>query len=172
VYHSSVKISVEAIRRTIGTRPLVWQRAFLAAAVVWAIVLLLAPMAASRHDQGAALLTLGYAAYAIGHLVCHQIDARSFHLGAIALPVCARCTGIYAGAALTALAGVRLPPLAPAADPARTALFRRVLLLAVLPTAATVVFEWTMGVTPSNVVRAGAGAPIGAAVAWIIREVN
>jgi uncharacterized membrane protein len=37
---------------------------------------------------------------AIGYAVCHRIDLRSFHLGARALPLCARCTGIYLGAVL------------------------------------------------------------------------
>ncbi len=35
---------------------------------------------------------------AIGYAVCHQIDARSFHLGDRALPLCARCSGMYFGA--------------------------------------------------------------------------
>jgi uncharacterized membrane protein len=43
---------------------------------------------------------------AIGYAVCHRIDLRSFHLGTRALPLCARCTGIYLGAVL-ALAGYR-----------------------------------------------------------------
>jgi uncharacterized membrane protein len=42
---------------------------------------------------------------AIGYAVCHRIDLRSFHLGARALPLCARCTGMYLGA-LTALVGL------------------------------------------------------------------
>ncbi len=29
--------------------------------------------------------------------ICHQMDSRSFHLAGHALPVCARCTGIYGG---------------------------------------------------------------------------
>ena len=33
-------------------------------------------------------------------LVCHQLPARSFHLWMPSLPVCARCTGIYLGAAI------------------------------------------------------------------------
>jgi len=37
---------------------------------------------------------------AIGYAVCHRIDVRSFHLGARAIPLCARCTGMYAGAML------------------------------------------------------------------------
>jgi uncharacterized membrane protein len=37
---------------------------------------------------------------AVGYAVCHRIDARSFHLGDRALPLCARCTGLYLGAVL------------------------------------------------------------------------
>jgi uncharacterized membrane protein len=37
---------------------------------------------------------------AIGYAVCHQIDARSFHLGNRRVPLCARCTGMYLGAML------------------------------------------------------------------------
>lgn len=42
---------------------------------------------------------------AIGYAVCHRIDVRSFHLGTRALPLCARCTGMYLGA-LAALGGL------------------------------------------------------------------
>jgi uncharacterized membrane protein len=34
---------------------------------------------------------------AIGYAVCHRIDLRSFHLGDRALPLCARCSGMYLG---------------------------------------------------------------------------
>ena len=37
---------------------------------------------------------------AIGYAVCHRIDVRSFHIGTTALPLCARCTGMYLGALL------------------------------------------------------------------------
>lgn len=37
---------------------------------------------------------------AIGYAVCHRIDVRSFHVGVRALPLCARCTGMYLGALL------------------------------------------------------------------------
>jgi uncharacterized membrane protein len=175
VYHSSVETFFAAACRT-GTWRLVWPRAFLVASVAWVIVLPLAPLAASQPHESAALFSFAYGAYAIGSIICHQIGARSFHLGSAALPVCARCTGIYIGAAVTAVAGACFrprPPLRPADGEAlRTALFRRVLLLAVLPTAATLAYEWTTGIMPPNVVRALAGAPIGAAVAWIIGEVN
>lgn len=35
---------------------------------------------------------------AIGYAVCHRIDLRSFHIGDIQLPLCARCSGMYLGA--------------------------------------------------------------------------
>ncbi|MEW6568047.1 MAG: DUF2085 domain-containing protein [Chloroflexota bacterium] len=38
---------------------------------------------------------------AIAYAVCHRIDLRSFHLGDRALPLCARCTGMYCGALLS-----------------------------------------------------------------------
>jgi uncharacterized membrane protein len=35
---------------------------------------------------------------AIGYAVCHRIPERSFHIGERALPLCARCSGMYLGA--------------------------------------------------------------------------
>ena len=35
---------------------------------------------------------------AVGYAVCHRIEARSFHIGDRALPLCARCSGQYLGA--------------------------------------------------------------------------
>lgn len=35
---------------------------------------------------------------AIGYAVCHRISERSFHIGELQLPLCARCTGMYLGA--------------------------------------------------------------------------
>src|SRR5512141_3146330 len=37
---------------------------------------------------------------AIGYAICHRIDSHSLHIGGRALPLCARCTGIYLGALL------------------------------------------------------------------------
>jgi hypothetical protein len=41
-------------------------------------------------------------------------------------------------------------------------------VLAALPTAATLLFEWTTHVTPPNEVRAAAGLVLGGAVAWLV----
>ncbi len=35
---------------------------------------------------------------AIGYAVCHRISERSFQIGSIQLPLCARCSGMYLGA--------------------------------------------------------------------------
>jgi hypothetical protein len=43
-----------------------------------------------------------------------------------------------------------------------------VFTLAAIPTAATLVFEWTTGIMPPNWVRAMAGLAIGGAGAWLV----
>lgn len=35
---------------------------------------------------------------AIGYAVCHRIDLRSFFIGELQMPLCARCSGMYLGA--------------------------------------------------------------------------
>jgi len=42
------------------------------------------------------------------------------------------------------------------------------LIVAALPTLATLAYEWSTSATPPNVVRTIAGFPLGAAVAWVI----
>ena len=143
------------------------RRAFVAAAAAWAAIIFIAPLAAHRPES--AVVWLAWAAYSLGHVVCHQLTERSFALLATPLPVCARCTGIYTGAAAAAL-------LVPAFDePRRRAIFSAVSLVmiaAAIPTAATLIYEWTLHDTPGTWVRAASGLPLGAAIAWIIREVN
>jgi hypothetical protein len=150
------------------------RRVFLTGSVAWAAIIPLAAFAASRPD--ATSLVYGFAAFAytIGHLICHQLPERSFHLSGAALPVCARCSGIYAGAALAALlraarVGGQAHAMPPSVGHGRA---RVVLLAAFAPTAATLVFEWTTGVMPANWIRALAGLPLGMVVAWAIGMVN
>jgi uncharacterized membrane protein len=157
------------------------RRAFLIGSVTWAVCIPLTALAASRPDAASLVYGLAVAAYSIGHLICHQLPARSFHLWGASLPVCARCTGIYVGAsfAAVALTVVRLGLSAEAHGAKAVGLMssghahpRIVLLLAFVPTAATLVFEWTTGVTPANWIRALAGIPLGVAVAWAVGMVN
>jgi uncharacterized membrane protein len=103
--------------------------------------------------------------YSVGSLVCHQLPERSFHLGGFQLPVCARCVGIYSGAAIGALGAsvIRL-----AAIPRRA---RQIMGLAALPTAITVVLE-SAGLWPTtNIVRAAAGFPLGLVAALVVTSV-
>lgn len=39
-------------------------------------------------------------AHLIGYTICHQIPERSFSMGGVHLPLCARCTGTYLGIAI------------------------------------------------------------------------
>ena len=147
--------------------------AFVALAVVWALMLPAAPFAASRSlsTSSSASSTLALVVYRIGRLICHQRPERSFHLFGAQLPVCARCTGIYAGAALTAVVAwwSTLPARRQTnlGDPTGVAA-RRVLLTATAPIAATLIYEWMTGKTPGHWTRAASGVPLGVAVAWIV----
>jgi uncharacterized membrane protein len=137
-----------------------------AAALTWAIALPLAAFAASRSEAPAPVYAFALVVYGLARVVCHQLPERSFHLWSAPMPVCARCTGIYAGAALAALAG-----------PARwiggtTERVRTALALAAAPTAATFVFEWATGRMPPGWVRALTGALLGAVVARVVLSVS
>jgi uncharacterized membrane protein len=136
------------------------------ASFAWAAAIPTAAVAAAQQAPGAFTYGFAFIVYAAGSLVCHQLPERSFHLLTRQFPVCARCTGIYAGAAIGSLAA-----LAPFGMPTRglTARTERaVAFCACVPTAATLVFEWATGVTPSNVVRAMAGIALGAPIAWLV----
>jgi hypothetical protein len=162
------------------------RRAFLISSVAWAACLPLTAFAASRPDAASLVYGLAVAAYSVGHLICHQLPARSFHLWGAAMPVCARCSGIYFGAAIAALLRASrfggqaqdrgllsgLSAEAPRAKADGHARARIVLMAALVPTAGTLVFEWTTGVTPANWIRALAGVPLGVAVAWAVGMVN
>ena len=130
-------------------------RLIAAAAALWAGVL---PAAAfGVHAGGFPWAWLVPIVYGAGHFVCHQRPERSFSWGAAAWPVCARCAGIYAGAAIGALAGCVVS--ANLADsPARV---RIALALAAAPACATLLYEWSTGDVPSNAVRAATGIVAG-----------
>lgn len=147
-------------------------RLLAAAAALWALLLPAAAYAASGPHGSGASRTFALAIYTFGSAICHQRVERSFHLFGVPLAVCARCTGIYVGAALTAamFVGAELVS-APCRAEARSAPARHarvMLLLGVLPTVLTLVYEWTTGIMPSNIIRAAAGVVLGAAVALVV----
>jgi uncharacterized membrane protein len=124
-----------------------------ALALAWTALLVAAPLLPTV----AAALT-----YAFCAALCHQLADRSFHLGAWQLPVCARCLGIYAGFAASALAVVVVRG-GGAPRVARGGTARLVVAAGCLPTMVTVAAEWA-GWPASNLVRFAAGVPLGAAV--------
>src|SRR5689334_15073664 len=75
------------------------RRAFLVLSTLWLAALPLAALAAGHPGAPPAAYGFAFGVYSIGRVVCHQLPVRSFHLLGMRLPVCARCTGIYFGAA-------------------------------------------------------------------------
>ena len=98
--------------------------------------------------------------YAAGAQVCHQRPDRSFHTADTPWPVCGRCSGLYLAAPVGVVLGRsrRLRPRGSA---------RAWLAAAALPTAVTLGLEW-WGLPLTNVARALAALPLGAAVAAIL----
>ena len=98
-------------------------------------------------------------------VICHQRAERSFFIAGTQLPVCARCTGLYAGAALA------VPLVFLMASPVSARRARTMLGMAALPTAITWTLEVT-GVAPfSNTARFIAALPLGCAAAWLVFSV-
>jgi uncharacterized membrane protein len=124
-------------------------------AVVWVALLILTPTLP---------VPIAGIVYALGSRICHQRPERSFHLFAVQLPVCARCAGIYAGAAIGSLLTL--------SGPIRERLFpcspRMVLVAGALPTCITLVSEWSGAWAGGNEVRAAAGVWLGLAVAVVV----
>lgn len=89
-------------------------------------MILLAPAARGNGWSGLSLVL-----YQAFRPLCHQVVERSFHLEGFPLAVCARCTGLYAGA----LAGLLIYPVARAIT-RQDAPRREWLILAALPTGA------------------------------------
>jgi len=146
------------------------RRSFVAVSAAWAVAIPLAAAASAASAPAAVFYLFALAVYAIGGAVCHQLADRSFFLWGRQLPVCARCTGIYAAAAVTAvvLALLRARRLAPPRWIATVTARRRAGVAALSLNALTLVYEWTSGVAPSNATRASAGLALGTVVAALI----
>ena len=139
--------------------------ACLSVSLLWLAAILAAPHALEAAPGAPGRLGAGVI-YLAGRVVCHQRPERSFVAAGHPLPVCARCTGIYAAAPLACLLALALPGgrarrlWAWAATP-------RGVLVAVLPTAVSVVVEWITGWTDPGL-RAATGAVLGFAGAGLV----
>lgn len=137
----------------------------LAGSLLWLAAILAAPHALHAAPRDPARLAAG-AVYLAGRVVCHQRPERSFVSAGHPLPVCARCTGVYAGAPLACLFAL----LAPAGRLRRGWAWtgtRRGVLIAALPAAVSVLVEWITGWTDPGV-RAATGAVLGFAGAGLV----
>jgi uncharacterized membrane protein len=134
-----------------------------ALAVTWLLLITAAPVL---------WVPLAGMVYLAGALICHQLAERSFHLHGAQLPVCARCFGLYLGAAAGSIAGavaISGHVLERVVLPGRS---RRaawvVTAVAAAPTAITFVLEWGLGWPFSNATRAMAAVPLGFTVALVV----
>lgn len=135
-------------------------RALVIAALAWVAAITLAPLAIASSRTGLSLAAAGM--YAAGARVCHQRPDRCFRIGGVPMPVCARCTGLYSGAAAAAPMAFFLA----SALSSRRA--RRIAAVTALPTLLTWGIEVAGLGHPSNTVRAIAALPLGFAAAWLV----
>jgi uncharacterized membrane protein len=133
-------------------------KALALAAVVWPLVLGGA-VVARAHDAAPAFVT---AVYVATSRICHQKPERSFHSEGVKWPVCGRCSGLYIGGAAGALAWLVMRRRRPGSR------LLAWLAVAAVPTALTVVLEWTGLAGVGNTARALAGVPLGAMIALVI----
>lgn len=133
-------------------------RTLTAAAILWVAAILLAPIAIASKQVPLSLGAAGV--YAAGARVCHQRSERCFSIQGRPMPVCARCSGLYAGAAI---AGPLALLLAAGLSTRRA---RLMVAVAALPTAITWGIEVAGLAHPSNRLRAIAALSLGFAVAW------
>jgi hypothetical protein len=141
------------------------------AASAWALLLAVSPWVMVRAHPGGlasravALVYLGCAT------ICHQHPDRSFHVWGVQMPVCARCFGLYSGAAFGSLAGavaVLRRRRASAAAARGVDRWRRRLVAASVPTVASVGFEFTGLWLQGPLLRAIAALPLGLVFAWFV----
>ena len=147
--------------------------ALTSAGILWFFALLIAPFAIDSSNPAAAR---GAACvYVTGSFVCHQRPERSFHLAGRQMPVCARCAGLYAAAAVASAFAFGFGVTSSAAigfgDPSRDVSARRarrIAFIAALPTIVTWLVEYLGSVHVSNTTRFVAALPLGFAVAWLV----
>ena len=102
---------------------------------------------------------LAASVYALGSFICHQRPDRSFAIAATQLPVCGRCLGIYAGAAVGAMVARWLGPVRYP---------RRWIAGAVAPAVLSLFGEWSGVVHPTNAGRGVTGLIAGGVIAAVV----
>jgi uncharacterized membrane protein len=72
--------------------PALTYRLFLVGTLIWSAAIAAAPIVFLMTDPGSSSGSLLYSFFGS---VCHQVSARSFHIGGEPFAVCERCTSIY-----------------------------------------------------------------------------
>jgi uncharacterized membrane protein len=140
--------------------------------VAWATWLIVLPRCLDAQRLPPRLASVAAWTYWVSGWVCHQDPVRTFAVGVWPLPVCARCTGLYVGAAIGAVVG--LLSAWPAAPPGRLArsgtlrVVRVTLIVSALPTGVLWALEWLGHVPVTNLLRWLGALPLGAAISWLI----
>jgi uncharacterized membrane protein len=97
-----------------------------------------------------------------GGFICHQRPERSFIVNGNQMAVCARCAGLYAGAALA------VPLALLIASPLASHRARRLVVVAALPTAVTWTLEFAGLAHFSNLARFIGALPLGFVASWLV----
>ena len=144
------------------------------AALTWLVALWAATLVTPRSGTAAARASA--AVFVIGSLVCHQRPERSFHLGTVQLPVCARCLGLYAGgfagaAAWSLMTILKKPSRASLAWLTSSHVVRRVLIVTAVPTVVSVGLGLAGFWDGTNALRALLALPLGAAIGATVTAV-
>lgn len=140
------------------------------AAASWAALLCGAPLLVSPASSDPAVVAAALV-YRAGSVLCHQQHGRSFELDGTQLPVCARCTGLYAGGAAGAVLawlGLLTRRRRAAAPQLSIDRWRILAVVSALPMLAAWAGEHGLGVGVTNLVRFTTALPLGAAVAAIV----
>lgn len=138
------------------------------ASFTWLVILVATPFVAAHRVGGRPGAVVAAAVYAASGVVCHQRADRSFHPWGVRMPVCARCVGLYGAAPVGAALAIAVARRKTRGMPVAPRGVRWGLAVAALPTLGTWVVEALGLAAPSGLVRAGAAAPLGAAVAWVL----
>lgn len=147
---------------------MVLARVLVIGALVWPAMLGAALWDRVEH-QTSARSVWASVVYLAAAQVCHQQAARSFETGGESWPVCARCAGLYLAAPFGGLWFVRRRRTGRVSygwPPAR------VFVVAAIPTALTLAWEWAGWGMPANSVRFASAVPLGAAILWVLLDVT
>ena len=131
----------------------------------WGGAVFAAPWLAAA-PRGSLRVDMAAGVYLAGGVVCHQRADRSFHVFGAQLPVCARCQGVYAGAAAAAALALGLGAAGRLGRRA-TLPTRSFLIVAALPTALSWTLEQLGWVHGTPAIRAVLAVPLGIAVALV-----